>query len=55
MEAWLLLFSGKVGAAEALGGLMVPAILGNLLGGAGLFALLAHAQVRGEMDGQGEN
>jgi hypothetical protein len=26
-----------------------------LLGGAGLFALLAHAQVRGEMDGQGEN
>ena len=55
VEAWLLVFSGKVGAAEALGGLMVPAILGNLLGGAGLFALLAHAQVRGEMDGQGEN
>ncbi|PTW48666.1 formate/nitrite transporter FocA (FNT family) [Sphingomonas faeni] len=55
VEAWLLVFSGKVGVAEALGGLMVPAILGNLLGGAGLFALLAHAQVRGEMDGQGEN
>lgn len=54
VEAWLLLFSGKVGVAQALGGLMVPAILGNLLGGAGLFALLAHAQVRGEMDGQGE-
>ena len=55
VEAWLLVFSGKVGVVEALGGLMVPAILGNLLGGAGLFALLAHAQVRGEMDGQGEN
>ena len=55
VEAWLLLFSGKVGVVEALGGLMVPAILRNLLGGAGLFALLAHAQVRGEMDGQGEN
>ena len=55
VEAWLLVFSGKVGVAEALGGLMMPAILGNLLGGAGLFALLAHAQVRGEMDGQGEN
>ncbi|MGU3390009.1 formate/nitrite transporter family protein [Sphingomonas sp. M1A8_2b] len=54
VEAWLLLFSGKVGAGEALGDLMLPAILGNLLGGAGLFALLAHAQVRGEMDGQGE-
>ena len=49
VEAWLLLFAGKVGAGEALGGLMLPAILGNLLGGAGLFALLAHAQVRGEM------
>ena len=55
VEAWLLLFAGKVGVAQAIGGLMVPAILGNLLGGAGLFALLAHAQVRGEMDGQGEN
>ena len=55
VEAWLLVFSGKVGVVVALGGLMVPAILGNLLGGAGLFALLAHAQVRGEMDGQGEN
>ena len=54
VEAWLLLFAGKVGVAQAIGGLMVPAILGNLLGGAGLFALLAHAQVRGEMDGQGE-
>jgi len=49
VEAWLLLFAGKVGFGEALGGLMLPAILGNLLGGAGLFALLAHAQVRGEM------
>lgn len=49
VEAWLLLFAGKVGVGEAIGGLMLPAILGNLLGGAGLFALLAHAQVRGEM------
>ena len=49
VEAWLLMFAGKVGVGEALGGLMLPAILGNLLGGAGLFALLAHAQVRGEM------
>jgi formate/nitrite transporter FocA (FNT family) len=55
VEAWLLLFSGKVGVAQALGGLMVPAILGNLLGGAGLFALLAHAQVRGEMSGREKN
>ncbi len=52
VEAWLLLFSGEVGLGKVLGGLMLPAILGNLLGGAGLFALLAHAQVRGEMTGR---
>ncbi len=53
-EAFLLLFSGHVGVWQALVELILPAVLGNLLGGAGLFALLAHAQVRGEMDGQGE-
>ncbi len=52
VEAWLLLFAGKTGVVQTLGRLMAPAILGNLLGGAGLFALLAHAQVRGEMSGR---
>ena len=54
-EAFLLLFSGHTGVWQTLVELILPAVLGNLLGGAGLFALLAHAQVRGEMDGQGEN
>ncbi|TXC72481.1 formate/nitrite transporter family protein [Sphingomonas ginsenosidivorax] len=49
VEAFLLLFSGHVGAVQTLAGLLLPAILGNLLGGAGIFALLAHGQVRGEM------
>ena len=53
-EAFLLLFSGHVGVWQTFAALIMPAVLGNLLGGAGLFALLAHAQVRGEMDGQGE-
>ncbi len=48
-EAFLLLFAGKTGIMQTFGGLLLPAILGNLLGGAGVFALLAHAQVRGEM------
>lgn len=48
-EAFLLWFTGHTGAWQTLGGLIVPAVLGNLLGGAGIFALLAHAQVRGEM------
>jgi formate/nitrite transporter FocA (FNT family) len=51
-EAFLLLFSGHAGVWQTFGQLILPATLGNLLGGAGLFALLAHAQVRGEMDGQ---
>jgi formate/nitrite transporter FocA (FNT family) len=53
-EAFLLLFSGHTGVWQTFAELILPAVLGNLLGGAGLFALLAHAQVRGEMDGQGE-
>lgn len=46
-EAFVLLVAGKIGAGQALA-FLVPAVLGNLLGGAGLFALLAHAQVREE-------
>jgi formate/nitrite transporter FocA (FNT family) len=48
-EAFLLMFAGQIGPAQAIIELVLPAILGNLLGGAGVFALLAHAQVRGEM------
>ena len=46
-ETFLLLFSGKIGGAQVLA-FLAPAVLGNLFGGAGLFALLAHAQVREE-------
>lgn len=54
-EAFLLLFDGHVGVAEAFGGLILPALIGNLAGGAGLFALLAHAQVRSDVtDGHGQ-
>lgn len=48
-EAFLLLFAGKTDVVQTFAGLLLPAILGNLVGGAGVFALLAHAQVRGEM------
>ena len=50
-ETFLLLFTGKVDAARAFFGLLIPAILGNLVGGAGLFTLLAHGQVQGEARG----
>jgi len=44
-EAFLLLWTGKIGVGGVLA-FLVPAVLGNLLGGAGLFAVLAHGQVR---------
>ena len=48
-QAFLLWFTGATGASETLFALIVPAVFGNLVGGAGLFAILAHAQVSAEM------
>ena len=48
-EAFLLMFADRTGIGQTIGALIAPAVLGNLVGGAGIFALLAHAQVRGEM------
>ena len=48
-EAFLLAFGGQIGMGQALGGIILPALLGNIIGGTGLFALLAHAQVRQEL------
>lgn len=47
-EAFLLFFSGHVDGARTVFGLILPAVVGNLIGGAGIFALLAHGQVLGE-------
>lgn len=49
VEAFLLAWTGAITAGQALFGILLPAVLGNLIGGAGLFALLAHAQVAGEV------
>ncbi|HTG38067.1 formate/nitrite transporter family protein [Sphingomonas sp.] len=48
-EAWLLLLAGQVGIAWVLFGFILPAFLGNVIGGSGLFALIAYGQVREEM------
>jgi formate/nitrite transporter FocA (FNT family) len=34
---------------HGVGGIILPALIGNVIGGTGLFALLAYAQVRREM------
>lgn len=48
-EAWLLMLSGEMTGGQAIGGYILPALGGNIVGGTGLFALLAHAQVRQEL------
>jgi len=49
-EAWLLLCAGKIDAVRAIGGFILPALIGNIIGGTCLFAVIAHGQVRGEID-----
>ena len=48
-EAFLLVFDGQASLGQALGGIILPALVGNVIGGTGLFALLAYAQVRQEL------
>ena len=48
-EAWLLWLTGHASLGWALGGFILPALIGNIIGGTGLFALLAHGQVRHEI------
>lgn len=48
-EAWLLMFCGKTTFFGALAGFVIPALLGNIVGGTGLFAIVAHGQVRDEL------
>lgn len=49
VEAWLLWLTGHASFGWALGGFILPALLGNIIGGTGLFAVLAHGQVRQEI------
>jgi formate/nitrite transporter FocA (FNT family) len=48
-EAFLLLWAGQAGVGWVFTGFLLPALLGNIVGGTGLFAMLAHAQVKEEI------
>lgn len=48
-EAWLLWLTGRETLGQAVGGFILPALVGNIIGGTGLFAVLAHGQVRNEI------
>ncbi len=50
-EAWLLVLSGEAGLGFAIFGFILPALVGNIIGGTLIFSLLAHAQVSTEIDG----
>lgn len=49
-ETFLLMWSGRIDVGHALFVILLPAVFGNLLGGAGLFGLLAHGQVSQEIE-----
>lgn len=49
-EAWLLWLTGKASFGWAVGGFILPALAGNIIGGTGLFTVLAHGQVRSEIE-----
>ena len=48
-EAFLLLWTGNADFGWVLAGFLLPALIGNIIGGTGLFAMLAHAQVKEEI------
>lgn len=54
-EAFLLMLAGDISVGTAMFGLILPAFLGNVLGGTGLFALLAYGQVAFEIDPETRN
>jgi formate/nitrite transporter FocA (FNT family) len=49
VEGFLLLLAGELAASALLTGFLLPALLGNVVGGTLLFALLAHGQVSREL------
>lgn len=49
-EAWLLIFTGHTGVIDGVFGYILPALVGNVIGGSALFALLSYGQVKQEVD-----
>jgi formate/nitrite transporter FocA (FNT family) len=49
MEAFMLALNGGLGFWAMLGDFFVPVLIGNIIGGTALFALLAYAQVMHEI------
>jgi formate/nitrite transporter FocA (FNT family) len=50
VEVFISLFAGQITVITAFLGIILPALIGNILGGTALFSLIAYAQVREEME-----
>ncbi len=48
-ETFLLMFSGQLDPARGIFAVLLPALVGNVIGGTGLFAMLAYGQVKEEI------
>ncbi len=48
-EVFLLVLNGEMNIITAIADLIVPTLIGNIIGGTGLFAMLAYGQVHEEM------
>ncbi|HJW26595.1 MAG TPA: formate/nitrite transporter family protein [Rhodocyclaceae bacterium] len=49
IESFLLVASGEMGLGAMAGGFFLPVLIGNIVGGTALFALISYAQVMNEM------
>ena len=49
MEAFLLVANGQLGVGMMIADFVIPVLLGNIVGGTALFALISHAQVMKEI------
>ena len=49
MEAFMLALAGERSVAQVVFGFLLPVLIGNILGGTALFAMLSYAQVMNEI------
>ncbi len=49
VEAFVLVLNGQLGLLSMVTGFFIPVLIGNVIGGTALFALIAHAQVMKEI------
>ncbi|WP_404375415.1 formate/nitrite transporter family protein [Vreelandella aquamarina] len=53
-EALYLVFDGQLSWYDAVVGFALPTLAGNVIGGTFIFALISHAQIRGDVEAQRE-